>query len=281
MQHDLELALDTLDRWRELSPDSLVQQMHRARYLRFAGELAASFETLKALQEQATPAQREILSEPMGEVLLALGEYERAASVPRNDPKYKIRALTLQGRHGEAVLTAKRWVRQEPGLVWPIDELLRALYYARRWDEFVDLYEENIEQALVFRDYHYFSMLSMAYAPYRESELSRVKDLENYWGPALQSAESEDFGKPEVHLLLARVLTIYGREDEAVAALRDAVDKFLYTPRIAIDPVLGRLSGRSDYQALLDDIENKINAERDKLGLPPTTILRRSASEDT
>ena len=279
MQHDLELALGTLDRWRELSPDNPAQQMHRARYLRFAGELAESFEALEALEAIASPRQLEILSEPLGEVLLALGEYERAASVTRNDPKYSIRALTLQGRYGEAVLAARRWERQEPGLVWPIDELLRALYFARRWDEFVDLFEQNPEKITMFREYHYFSMVYMAYAPYLETGHHRAEDIWTLVESGLQGDEPFGPGKPEADLMLARVYTIVGREEEAVAALEEAVNKFLYTPRIAVDPVFARLSERSDYQGLLDRIENKINAERAELGLPPTQLLRRSAAE--
>lgn len=280
MQHDLDLAVATLDRWKDLPPGNFTQKYQRARYFRFVGELAKSLRSIELLEATASPRRLEILAEPKGEVLLALGEYERAANMPGDNLKYRVRALTLQGRHGEAVLTAKRWLRQQPELIWPIDELLRALFYAKRWDEFVDVYEQNIEHWSVLRDYHYFPMDIMAYGPYLESGNSRVGEFQNRFEPFLRGELLSDTQKPEANMIAARLYTILGREDEAITELREAVSKFLYTPRIAIDPVFARLSGRSDYQELIDEIEDKINAERAELGLPPTKILRRVSDDD-
>lgn len=281
MLHDLDYAEATLDRWKRIDPDGFAQKLNRARYLRFAGQLADSLLYIRELEndQDFTDARREDLFEPKGEALLALGEFERAMNLEGPNPKYKIRSLTLQGRHGEAILAAKRWVEQEPDIVWPVDELLRALFFGNRWDEFVELLEENIERLYVFREYEYFWINTMAYGPYvsvgHEGSDKIAETLEDV---RLGARANSEPAKPEADLMYARASVLLGMYDQAVESLEVTQEKYLYTPRIPIDPVFARLSDREDYQALIDRLEEKINSERDKLDLKPIKLVRRSST---
>lgn len=271
--HELEKAEESLDRWEQVDPDQRAIAFQRARWLRFAGRVAESLEALDALAD-AKPDVPVQCSQLYAEVLLRLAEYERVVeefAACDGGAAWTSRGLTLQGRHEEAVEAAEAWRDADPDGPWPVDALLRSLYYAGRWSDYVETLERNFHYAPVFRDTKTQPVGSPAAGPYRHAGHSRAGQIVE---GVYEFVEASDARYPEIDIYLSRVLVLDGREDEAMARLQSAIEKTYFTPWTPIDPVLGKLSGREDYEALVAEIERQVNAERAKLELPPVALKR-------
>jgi TolB-like protein len=281
--NEIEKARAILDKLELVDPDQRGIPFYRARWLRFAGRIAESLVAVEALIE-AKPDQPAACSELYAEVLLRLAEYERVEQEFEscNDgAAWVSRALTLQGRHDEAVQVADDWHEAEPEGPWPVDALLRALYYAGRWSEYVETMERNFHNAVFFRDLKTQPVGSVAAGPYVRMGHNRSPEIISDAYENVERLEEGGNAYPEIDLYTARVLVLDGRVEEAMRRLERAVAKTLYTPWIPIDPVLGRLAGREDYEALVSEIEQQVNTERAKLDLAPVTLTRSVSRIDS
>jgi TolB-like protein/tetratricopeptide (TPR) repeat protein len=272
--NELEKAKVTLDRWEAVAVNQKTISFQRARWLRFAGRVAESLKLLEATVEGGTPS-RAWCYQLYAEVLLRLAEYQRvideAANCGDGGIAWSSRALTLQGKHDASVNEARGWQDNNPDGPWPVDALLRGLYYSGQWSSYVQTMERNYQHAKYFRDLKTMPVGSVAAGPYHEMGHERAKQLMD---GVHQFTEGSDTEYAEIDLFLSRVLVIEGRDDEAMERLQRAMEKKFYTPWIPIDPVLARLSAREDYRALVTEIEQQVNAERALLELPPVTLAR-------
>lgn len=278
MMHELAKAEATLDRLERLTPDDPAITWNRAKHLLFAGRLA---ESLRLIERYQASGIDEDLAEEFARgklsVLLGLAEYDRVIDASGRLDRAKglrIDALILDGRHREAVAAAERWLAEAPDSAWPADALLKSLFYAGRWSDYVSVFERNFDHASLFRDLVYLPVDSMALGPYQAVGHRRSEWFERVARGGVENAEEGGAAWGQADVYAARLLVLDGREDEAVSRLQRAVEKKFFSPWIPVDPLLAQLDHRQDYAALIETIERRVNEQRSELDLTPVELTK-------
>jgi TolB-like protein/DNA-binding winged helix-turn-helix (wHTH) protein/Tfp pilus assembly protein PilF len=285
MMHRLPEAKAILDRQQRLDPYDPLITWNRAKYLLFAGRLAESLRLVESfLASEIEQDVREMFLRGRLHVLLALAENDRVLDESEQltgAEAIRIKALILQGRQIDAVAAAERWLAEDPDSARPVDALLTSLFYAGLWTEYVTVFERHFHHVSFFRDLEYLPAGSMALGPYEAAGHRRYDMFESVAWEVLENGDKRGAAWAVLDVYAARLLVLAGREDEAITRLRLAVEKGYFSPWIPIDPVIGRLSAREDYIALLGDIEQRVNEQRAQLGLSGVKLTRAISSVQT
>ena len=182
--------------------------------------------------------------------LLGLGRIEEVASEGEKYLKvvrdtyavyFQLNALSLAGRHEEVLAFYDRRWRGDPAAV------------AGRFRFWLDSIE----------------FVPMAAAQWAAGHHDDLAATLNVWSERLGFMRQQGYANPDFSFTRACFQSLNSEPEAALATLTDAIDQGYRNPLLAREPAFAPLHGDPDFQAQVERMTQLINAEREKLGMPP------------
>lgn len=264
-------ALQAANRIIQISPDGPLGYRRTGRIKWTSGELAEAVNWYRQSIEKA-PEDKNSRRE-LGSLLVDLGMYNEAESL-LDDQRYI--AYLAQGRVEEALAVVRTSLEERPENLSTIFAAAHTETRAGNYDRARMLLEPLAEGAstgegLLFRrsGIHFWDpqiaamdlVVALLETGDREAGLALLAEIRTYFA----FLKSEGLEHSVLRFQEARILALEGREEEALAALRQIIAagwRFWYLDG---DPALGNLQDSREFRSIINDRDMLVEQERAKL----------------
>ena len=263
----MDRALEAADRLQRDFPASPWGDLAEVEVLVASGELAQA----QRIAKKQLADGNSMLTSAASRVNMNLGEYAQAMEVTGSEFGT---ALMAMGREQKAVDLARESAASAPDDGDSALTLIRVLSLAGRHEEVLKYYDSRWGGLEALRAYFEFSSMTAEMTPIAAAQSilgldSALESTLEHWRERLEAPREHGYGMPYFRFVESGFEALSGNRDKAVALLGEAIEDGYRNAQLQLEPEFHMLGDDPEFRQLVERNFKLINAEREKLDLPP------------